>query len=141
MNTNAKFKEESEDIKKDGTIEKDIVCVICPNSCRLKVTQDIETKEINVEGNLCPRGKKYGISEFSNPVRMLITTMRIENGKLPVIPVRSVEAIPKHLLLDAIKIVNDTYCTAPIKMGDVLIENILNTKIPVIASRDMEKKN
>ena len=121
--------------------EKEIICVVCPNSCRLKVSQDPKTKEINVEGNLCPRGKKYGISEFSNPVRMLITTMRVENGKLPVIPVRSTDGIPKKLLLEAVKIVNDTHCLAPIKMGDVLINNILNTKISVIASRNIDVKN
>ena len=121
--------------------EKEIICVICPNSCRLKVTQNPNTKEITVEGHLCPRGKKYGISEFSNPVRMLITTMRVENGKLPIIPIRSTEAIPKSLLLEAVKIVNDTHCIAPIKMGDILIDNILNTKISVIASRDIDVKS
>ncbi len=122
-------------------VEKEIICVICPNSCRLKVSQDPKTKEINVEGYLCPRGKKYGISEFSNPVRMLITTMRVEKGKLPVIPVRSTEAIPKSLLIEAVKMVNDTHCLAPIKMGDILIDNILNTRISVIASRDIDVKS
>jgi len=121
--------------------EKEIICVICPNSCRLKVSQDPNTKEITVEGHLCPRGKKYGISEYSNPVRMLITTMRVEKGKLPIIPIRSTEPIPKSLLLDAVKVVNDTHCSAPIKMGDVLIDNILNTKISVIASRDIDVKS
>ena len=121
--------------------EKEIICVICPNSCRLKVSQDPKTKEINVKGHLCPRGKKYGISEFSNPVRMLITTMRVEKGTLPVIPVRSIEPIPKLLLLEAVKLVNDTHCVAPIKMGDILIDNVLNTKISVIASRDIDVKN
>ncbi len=121
--------------------EKEIICVICPNSCRLRVSQDPKTKEINVEGHQCPRGKKYGISEYSNPVRVLITTMRVEKGKLPVIPVRSTEAIPKSLLIEAVKVVNDTHCLAPIKMGDILIDNILNTKISVIASRDIDVKS
>ena len=121
--------------------EKEIICVICPNSCRLRVSQDPKTKEILVEGHLCPRGKKYGISEYSNPVRMLITTMRVENGKLSVIPVRSAEPIPKKLLIEAVKIVNDTHCLAPIKMGDILIDNILGTTISVIASRDIDVKS
>ena len=119
--------------------EKEIICVICPNSCRLTVSEEKDTKEIKVEGHLCPRGKKYGISEYSNPVRMLITTMRIEDGKLPIIPIRSTEAIPKSLLLDAVKIVNEEHCIAPIKMGEILIDNILNTGISVVASRNLDK--
>ena len=40
--------------------EKQFVCVICPNSCRLTVWRDRATNEVKVEGNQCPRGKVYG---------------------------------------------------------------------------------
>jgi hypothetical protein len=63
--------------------------------------------------------------------------MRIENGTSPVIPVRTTQAIPKGKLVDAIKAVNETFCTAPIKMGDVVIKNVCQTGIDVVASRDM----
>ncbi|UYP47892.1 hypothetical protein NEF87_004177 [Candidatus Lokiarchaeum ossiferum] len=117
--------------------EREIICVICPNSCRLTVWRDKEG-ELHIKGNQCPRGLTYGESEYTNPVRMLITTMRIEGATLPVIPVRSVEPIPKQHLLRSIKVVNDVVCQAPIKMGDVLIKNILGTGIDVIASRSMD---
>jgi CxxC motif-containing protein len=118
--------------------EKEMICVICPNSCRMSVWKDTQG-EIHVSGNQCIRGEKYGIKEYTNPERMLITTMRIEGGKLPVIPVRSREPLPKGELLEAVKIVNDHVCNAPVKMGDVLIENIVGTDIDVIASRDMDE--
>lgn len=118
--------------------EREIICVICPNSCRLTVWQDTEG-EVHVTGNKCNRGMEYGKSEYTNPVRMLITTMRVEGGVLPVIPVRSEKPIPKELLLKAVKRVNESFCTAPIKMGQVLMENILETGVSVIASRDLEQ--
>ncbi|MHA1584024.1 MAG: DUF1667 domain-containing protein [Promethearchaeota archaeon] len=132
-------------IKPDGQKEvrydeRDIICVICPNSCRLKVWRD-KNDQVQVKGNQCPRGEKYGKSEYIHPVRMLITTMRIENGVLPVIPVRTTIPIPKELIFDAIKIVNQNLCRAPIKMNTVLIKNILGTGVDVISSRDMESSN
>jgi len=38
----------------------------------------------------------------------------------------------------AVKVVNDQFCTAPIKMGDVVIKNILGTGVDVVASRNMD---
>lgn len=116
--------------------EKEIVCVICPNSCRLNVWRDQEG-DLHITGNKCSRGLDYGESEYTNPVRMLITTMRVEGGILPVIPIRSEKPIPKELLLKAVRIVNEQYCTAPIKMEQVLMKNILGTGVNVIASRDL----
>ncbi|MCF2141498.1 MAG: DUF1667 domain-containing protein [Candidatus Lokiarchaeota archaeon] len=116
--------------------EKEIVCVVCPNSCRLTVWED-KLGEVHVSGNKCPRGVVYGKSEYTHPVRMLITTMRVEGGVLPVIPVRSEKPIPKELLLKAIKVVNEHYCQAPVKMGQILLRDILGTGVNVIASRDL----
>jgi len=116
--------------------EREIVCVICPNSCRLTVWKDSE-EEVHIIGNQCSRGIKYGESEYLNPVRMVITTMRIEGAPYPVIPVRSAEPIPKSLIFQAIKLINRQVCHAPIKMGDILIEDILGTNIPLIPSRSM----
>ena len=118
--------------------EKQFICVICPNSCRLTVWKD-PTGEIQVTGNQCARGLDYGVKEYSHPERMLITTMQIQGAKLPVIPVRSRTTLPKELLLTAVKIISEQVCYAPIKMGDVLVENIADSGIDVIASRSMEE--
>ena len=118
--------------------EKEFICTICPNSCRLSVYKDKEG-EMHVSGNQCIRGEHFGFKEYTNPERMLITTMRIENSKFPVIPVRSQKPLPKDQLLAAVKIVNDHVCNAPVTMGQVVIPNILGTGIDVIASRSMDE--
>ena len=119
--------------------ERQITCIVCPNSCRLSVWVDEKTNDIKVTGYTCPRGKEYGINEYTHPVRMLITTMRIENGPLPVIPVRTKIAIPKPKLFEAIAAVNAVSVKAPIKMGQVIIPNVCGTGVDVIASRDMKE--
>lgn len=119
---------------------KEITCIICPNGCNITVTREADGS-LSLEGAQCKRGEKYATAEFVNPTRMLITTMRVEGGELPVIPVRSREAIPKGKMFAAMDAVNATHATAPVTMGDVLIPDLLGTGIDVIASRDMKARN
>ena len=105
----------------------------------MTVWMDAVTHEVKIEGFTCPQGKEYGLNEYKNPLRTIITTMRIEGSLLPLVPVRSVKPIPKTKLSDAMKIINNAVCKAPVKMGDVLIKNILDTGIDVVACRDMKK--
>jgi len=122
--------------KKPGD-SAEIICIICPNSCRLQVSVD-ENYEVQVEGNLCKRGLEYGKQEFLDPKRTLISTMRIEGGTLPLLPVRSNKELPKGRIFDVIEEINKKTVKAPIKMGDVIIPNILGLGVDVIASRTME---
>jgi len=118
----------------------DITCIICPNSCRLEVEMKADGS-ISVVGQKCPRGDVYGKNEFTAPVRSLITTMRVNNGRLPVVPVRSNKEIPKEKLFEAMKIVNEAAVDAPVVMGQVLIKDLLGIEgTNVIASRNMDKK-
>ncbi|MHA1341529.1 MAG: DUF1667 domain-containing protein [Promethearchaeota archaeon] len=140
-NNNSKQMEKIDLAKYDKKIgdKKDFVCIICPNSCRLHV-EVTANGELEISGYQCKRGYEYGIQEFLEPKRMLITTMKIKNGILPVIPVRSDKELPKEKIFEAIEVVNNYEVEAPVKMGQVLIENLLNLGINVIASRDMEMK-
>ena len=103
---------------------KEIICIICPNSCKLQVYKD-EKGEVQVEGYGCNRGIEYGKDEYTAPKRTLITTVKIENGELPVLPVRSEKGIPKIRLFEAMQVANHVTAKAPIKMGDVVIPNLL----------------
>ena len=121
----------------DQNDSSEIICIICPNSCHLTVYKNDEG-EIQVLNALCKRGIKYGKQEFLMPKRMLITTMKILNGVLPVIPVRSDLELPKERIFEAIEFVNKIAVTAPIKVGKIIIKNILGLEVNVISSRSME---
>ncbi len=116
---------------------KDIRCIICPTGCLIHV-ENING-ELIIEGHSCKRGEEYAREEFVSPKRILTTTMQVENGFLPLVPVRSDNPILKDKLEDALKQIARTKTKAPIKMGDVVIENILGLGINIIASRDLQK--
>jgi CxxC motif-containing protein len=107
--------------------------------CRLTVTaEDGDEGIISVIGNKCKRGEAYAIEEMTNPTRMLPTTMIIKGGLLKRLPVRTEKPIPKELLFEAMKKIDEVIVEAPVKRGDVVIRNLLGTGVNVIASRSMK---
>lgn len=116
---------------------KQITCIVCPRGCRLTVTKDND--EYKVSGNFCKRGIPYGISEVTNPVRTITTTVKCLNGIYPCLPVISDQPVPKGLIFEIIKAINKVYVYAPVNYGDIIIENVLNTGINIIASRTMNQ--
>lgn len=114
--------------------KKNLVCIGCPMGCRLSVTKT-ENGGWLVEGNQCNRGEAYAVKELTNPTRVLTTTVKMNNGFIRRLPVRTSDAIPKNMLYDAMEIINNIEVEAPVKMGDIIIKNILNTNINVVASR------
>ena len=114
---------------------KDIRCIVCPTGCLVHV-ENI-SGELIIEGHSCKRGEVYAREEFISPRRILTTTIRVENGFLPLIPVRSDKPIPKERLQEALKQIAITKIKAPIKMGEILIQNVLDLNANIIASRDL----
>lgn len=117
---------------------KDMICIVCPLGCKLKVSKDdISQTGYIVEGNKCLRGVDYGIKEMTNPTRVLTTTIRVSNASLNRLPVRTLGSIPKDLIIKAMETINKVEVKAPIKVGQVIIKNILDTGVDVIASRSI----
>ena len=114
---------------------KDIRCIVCPTGCLVHVEN--VSGELIIEGHSCKRGEEYAREEFIAPKRILTTTIRVENGFLPLVPVRSDSPIPKEKLQDALKEIAKTVVKAPIKMGDTLIKKVIGLNINIVASRDL----
>ncbi len=114
----------------------EIRCIICPTGCIIQVKKD-EKGELIYEGHTCKRGLEYAQQEYIAPKRVLTTTMRVENGFLPLIPVRSNIPILKNKLNEVLNEIATTIIKAPIKMGDILIENVVSLEANIIATRDL----
>ena len=114
---------------------KELICISCPIGCHLSV----DTENMTVIGNTCKRGEAYGINEIKNPVRVITTTVKIEGGTHAVLPVKTKSPIPKGLNFKCIDILNNLTLKAPVKMGDIVVHNILDTGVDVVTSREMEK--
>jgi CxxC motif-containing protein len=116
-------------------MKRELTCIVCPIGCQLSVTLEngIVTE---VTGNTCPRGKQYAIDECTNPVRTITTTARTSNGG--VIPVKTAQPIPKDLMFECMKAIDNAIVALPAHIGDVVIENLLNTGVDVVVTANMK---
>ncbi|HUX98432.1 MAG TPA: DUF1667 domain-containing protein [Candidatus Deferrimicrobium sp.] len=114
-----------------------ITCIGCPSGCQIEVTKIGD--KFQIEGNECKRGEEYAIEEFTDPKRILTTTLQVDNGILPLIPVRSDKPLPKNRLFDCMNYLCKIKVPSPIKVGDILVKNILNLNVNIIASRNLDK--
>ncbi len=119
----------------DG-LERRLVCIVCPKGCRLRARR--EEGRWTVEGNGCPRGEAYALQELTAPTRVLTTTVRLTGGAHPRLPVKTVGAIPKERLFDAMEVLRQVELTVPVRRGDVVVPDLLGTGIAVVATQDAE---
>ncbi len=118
--------------------KRKMTCIVCPVGCRLEV--EIEDGKVkNVEGNTCPRGKKYAISEITNPTRTLTSTVKINSKAEKMLPVKTSQPIPKGEMLKAMKQIAKVTVNAPIKAGDTIIDNFIESGTKLIACKNVEK--
>ena len=118
-------------------------CTTCPSECLLTVEverdADGTVAEVrSVTGNRCPRGNKYAHQELTCPMRVLTTTVAVSGGDEALLPVRTSEAIPLTLHAQAMDLIRGLIVKAPIRMGDVVLPDLLNTNIYLIASMDID---
>jgi len=119
------------------TREEMIICVGCPLGCEIKLILSDRNEEIEVSGNKCKEGKQYALEEFSNPVRTLTATVLTKDSSQPLLPVRTSKPILKTLLRQGMSIIAETTVKPPIKMDDVIVPNLLDTGVDVIATSDL----
>ena len=118
-------------------------CTTCPSECLLTVEVERDTNDAvatvhSVTGNSCPRGDKFAHQELTCPMRVLTTTGAVSDGDEALLPVRTAEAIPLALHAHAMDLIRGLVVEAPIRMGDVVLENLLDTSISLIASMDID---
>ena len=116
----------------------DFICINCPLSCSLELYEEGGRVQ-EVKGADCKIGEKYAAEEYSNPRRVLTTTVKARHGIVTLLPVRSTGAIPKRLVRDAVRALAGVAVDAPVNKGQVIFKDILETGIDVVASRHLEK--
>ena len=109
-----------------------MTCINCPLGCSIEV--GINGDEIQVSGNKCKRGHEYGINEIKDPRRIITSTIKVLGGDKPLVSVKTDREIPKKLIFEVMKIINKSSINGPVKIGDILLENILDTGINIVAT-------
>lgn len=113
--------------------KRELICIGCPLGCMLTV--DIENGEVvNVEGNTCPRGKAYAEKEVTNPMRIVTSTVRVVGGDRPMVSCKTASDIPKGKIFDVARALKEIDAQAPVKIGDVLVEDVAGTGVAIVAT-------
>ncbi len=114
---------------------KELICIVCPKGCHLSVDENDNYK---VTGNSCPRGEEYGAAELKNPVRVLTSTVVLTGSSHRRLPVKTDAPLPKPLMFQAVRLLNDVRVSAPVRVGDTVLQNILGTGISFVATRSID---
>lgn len=113
-----------------------LICIGCPLGCPLTV--EMEGSEVKaVSGNTCPRGDAYARKELTNPTRIVTSTVRVAGGRLAMVSVKTASDIPKGKIFDCVKALKDVEVKAPVKIGDVIVENVAGTGVNIIATKNV----
>ncbi len=118
---------------------KNYVCIICPNSC--EIVADFSGKEVaKIIGQSCRKGEEYVRKEIVAPERGLTTTVPVKNGDAALVSVKASKTLPKELIPKAVSAVAKARAEAPVKIGDVIIKNVLGTGVDIVATKNVSRK-
>jgi CxxC motif-containing protein len=112
----------------------ELICIVCPKGCSLRVD---ENNDFKVTGHECARGEIYGRDELKNPTRVITSTVKIDGAIYRRCPVKTKSAIPKHLIRDAMLLLENVELTSPVEEGHVVIEDVLGAGIRFITTRSL----
>ena len=115
-----------------------IICIRCPKGCHITVTHDDDKNIQKIEGFSCERGEEYAKAEFTNPVRVFTSTVRVKGGDLDLLPVKTDGQIPKPMMIDAAKESCRIEVEAPVKIGQVIKSDFCGTGIDLVAARNIQ---
>lgn len=120
------------------TSEKEITCIVCPIGCRIQVKTDGVHAQV-LGGNKCQRGISYAENEVLSPKRVITTSVLVEGGRWPLASVKTAEAVPKEKIFSVMEEIRRTKVVAPVGTGDVIIRNVAETGVNVVATRTVER--
>lgn len=118
--------------------EKNLTCINCPMGCSLVVATEGDTV-LGVSGNNCKFGDAYARKEITNPTRIVTSTIAVEGGNLRLVPVKTETAVPKGKIMECMKALKTICVSAPVGVGDVVVENVADTGVNIIATREVER--
>lgn len=119
--------------------KRELICIGCPLGCPVTVT--MENGEVKtVEGNTCKRGDDYARKEVTNPTRIVTSTVTVEGGNDVTVSVKTRSDVPKEKIFACVKALKGITVKAPVKIGDVIVENAADTGVDIIATSNVQKK-
>ena len=113
-------------------MKRQLICINCPLGCSLEITK--ENGKYLVTGNSCPRGAEYAVAEMTAPKRIVTSSVFVSGGTRRLVSVKTKEGVPKDRIFDCMKELRRLTAQAPVRIGDVLLDDLAGTGVPVVAT-------
>ncbi|KGK89348.1 DUF1667 domain-containing protein [Clostridium sp. HMP27] len=120
--------------------KRELTCIGCPVGCMLEVTLE-NGVVIDVKGNTCLIGKNYAEKECTNPTRIVTSSVKVRNGEINAVSVKTESDIPKSKIMQCIEELKGIIVEAPVDIGDIIVANVAETGVNVIATKGIAKLN
>lgn len=128
-------------VEKPTCVVKSLTCIVCPKSCVLRVEKDKLTGTITAIHNAnCQRGTAWVTQELLHPVRSVCSSVLVENGIEPLTGVRTNQPISRDDVFTVMEAIKSCRVSAPVTIGETVIENPGGVPCKIIATRAVEKK-
>ena len=114
--------------------ERKLTCIGCPMGCPLTVVMNGE-EIVSVTGNTCKRGDVYARKEVTNPTRIVTSTVRVSGGSIDMVSVKTKE---EGKIFECVKALKGIEVPAPVHIGDVILENVADTGVDIVATKNVE---
>lgn len=121
-----------------GKEKRELTCINCPLGC--SVTVELEDGQIlSVSGNSCPKGDVYARKEVTDPTRVVTSSVQVAGGIKSRVSVKTASDIPKAKISACMQALRGVIVNAPISIGDIVVKNVADTGIDIIATGNCEK--
>ena len=114
----------------------ELICIGCPMGCMLTV-ETADDGTMTVSGNTCMKGEIYAKKELTNPTRIVTSSVKVTGGIHPVVSVKTEADIPKGMIFKCMEEIEKVTVSAPVAIGDVIIENVAGTGVNIIATKNI----
>ena len=114
-------------------MNRKMTCIVCPRGCEMDVEYDKNTF-ISVTNNFCRKGEGYARDEIVSPKRTITSTVKVIDGDLIMLPVKTDQPVNKEKIFDIMKKIYQVTVNAPININDVLFTNIDGDGVNLLAT-------
>ncbi len=126
-------------LPEDRDAGSQLICIGCPVGCLITVNKN-EDGTLTITGNTCKKGEAYARNEVTAPVRAVTSIIKVKGGSGRVVPVKTAGEIPKGKIGQCLDEIEAVTVDAPVKAGDVLIQNVAGTTVSVVATGNIPVK-
>ena len=122
-------------------MNRTFICIACPVGCEIEARID-ESGEgpviLEIAGANCIHGRTYVENELKNPMRIVTSSVRVTGGNMPITSVRLTAPVPRNKMMDVIEELRKIRLTAPVSIGQIVIQDILGLGSDVIVTKPVD---